>query len=345
MAPRSSFRARRFERAQIRNVFEFAVQVLVTGASGYIATHIVQQLLQAGYRVVATVRSLQNETKIRPLRDLEFADERLELKEADLGDADCWLPVVAGCDYVLHVASPFPLQDDESIIQIAVDGTLNVLRACAKTPSGHADEDREFDENDWTNLESPKVLFYAKSKTIAEQAAWKFVEENTENKFKLTALNPTFTMKKFLTFEVPAIPPLQMGMVDVRDVAQAHILAMTRPESDGERILVTQQPSWSFRRICTVLSEEFKPQGYTIPFLNVPYAFVWLYSFISVEARASLCRLNRKVVFNNEKSKKLLGLEYRDVRSSIIEMAYSIIERGIAPKKSGYKGPPSVSEK
>ncbi|KAI6173805.1 NAD dependent epimerase/dehydratase family protein [Aphelenchoides besseyi] len=337
-------------------------RVLVTGASGYIASHCVQQLLDLGYTVRGTVRSLKNEVKVQPLRELKNAAERLELQEADLNDADPWLNVVEGCDYVLHVASPFTLDDNETLIPIAVNGTLNVLKACSKASTvkkvvltsscaavneGHDEEERAFNEEDWTNIESPKVMNYAKSKT----AAWDFLKDNEGHQFKLTCLNPTFvigplltntlgasvtTMKKFLNFEVPGIPPLQMGMVDVRDVARAHILAMQRPETDGERILITTE-SWWFKKICAVLSEEFK--SYLIPFLPVPYPFVWLYSFISVEARASLCRLNRKVVFNNEKSKKLLGLEYRDVRESIISVAYSLIERGLVPKKSGYQGP------
>ncbi|KAI6205698.1 hypothetical protein M3Y94_00821900 [Aphelenchoides besseyi] len=343
-------------------------RVLVTGASGYIASHCVQQLLDLGYKVRGTVRSLKNEVKVQPLRELKNAVERLELQEADLNDADSWLNVVEGCDYVLHVASPFTLDDNETLIPVAVNGTLNVLKACSKASTvkkvvltsscaavneGHDEEERTFNEEDWTNIESPKVMNYAKSKTLAERAAWDFLKENKDNQFKLTCLNPTFvigplltntlgasitTMKKFLNFEVPGIPPLHMGMVDVRDVARAHILAMQRPETDGERILITTE-SWWFKKICAVLSEEFKSQGYIIPFLPVPYPFVWLYSFISVEAKASLCRLNRKVVFDNEKSKKLLGLEYRDVRDSIISGAYSLIERDLVPKKSGYRGP------
>jgi len=349
-------------------------KVLVTGASGYIATHCVQQLLDEGYSVRGTVRSLKNADKIKPLRDLTYANERLELVEADLMDLpEKWTNVIKDCNFVLHVASPFPLVDDHTIVQIAVDGTLTVLKACAKCPSvkkvvltsscaavneGHEDEDRVFSEDDWTNLESNKVLYYAQSKTAAEKAAWDFVKENKEHQFKMTALNPTFvigpllmdtpgtsitTVKKFLNFEVPAIPPLQMGMVDVRDTAKAHILAMKTPESDGERILITEQPSVSFRKMCEILSDEFRSQGYYIPFIQAPYSFVWLYSFISVEARASLGRLNRKILFNNEKSKKLLNLEYRPVKDSIIEMGYSLIERGIVPKKWGYTGPSKLT--
>jgi dihydroflavonol-4-reductase len=104
--------------------------------------------------------------------------------------------IVDGCDYVLHVASPFPLTNDESIVQVAVDGTLNVLKACAKCPTvkkvvltssvaaineGHDNEDRMFNEKDWTNVDSKKVLFYSKSKTVAEKKAWDFVRENSKS--------------------------------------------------------------------------------------------------------------------------------------------------------------------
>jgi nucleoside-diphosphate-sugar epimerase len=124
-------------------------RVLVTGASGYIATHCVQQLLDKGYTVRGTVRSLKNEEKVKPLRELKHASERLELVEADLLDEyDKWIGfvhfllmynlnfrIIGDCEFVLHLASPFPLVDDESTVQIAVNGTLNVLKACAKSPS------------------------------------------------------------------------------------------------------------------------------------------------------------------------------------------------------------------
>ena len=107
----------------------------MTGSSGYLATHCVQQLLQDGYKVRGTVRSLKNKAKVDPLRSLEFANERLELIEADLENIDSWKSAVKDCDYVLHTASPFPIIADESIVKTAVDGTLAVLKACAKEKS------------------------------------------------------------------------------------------------------------------------------------------------------------------------------------------------------------------
>ncbi|CAD5229333.1 unnamed protein product [Bursaphelenchus okinawaensis] len=341
-------------------------KVLVTGASGYVATHCVQQLLAQNYHVRGTVRSLKNEKKIKPIRDIADNSPLLELVEADLEQAAGWDEVVEGCDYVLHVASPFPLEDDVTVIETAVNGTLNVLKACANSTAvkkvvltsscaaineGHDDEDRIFDEDDWTIVESKKVQSYAVSKTEAELAAWDFVKTNKKHQFKLTVINPTFvvgpvlmdtagssitTVKKFLNNEVPAIPPLEMGMVDVRDVAKAHILAMERSESDGERILITCQ-TVAFSQMVKFIGREFRSQGYKSPFITAPYFLVWVWSFIDKEAAASLPRLNRKILFDNSKSKKLLGLEYCNIEDAVVDMCYSLIDRGMIPKKQGYK--------
>ncbi|KAK6045514.1 3-beta hydroxysteroid dehydrogenase/isomerase family protein, partial [Cooperia oncophora] len=211
---------------------------------------------------------------------------------------------VSDCDYVLHIASPFPIVSDPSCVDIAVTGTLNVLRAVSKEPSVkkvvltsscaavHEGQTygKTYDETSWTNVDDPKVDYYAKSKTLAEKAAWDFVNNIKDgNKFKLTCLNPTFVvgpliideegasislMRRFLNFEWPALPELNLACVDVRDVAKAHLLAMHCPESDGERILITSQPSFWFRDIARILGEEFRPQG-TKPFLLNQKRFVF----------------------------------------------------------------------
>uniref|UniRef100_A0A914E9G8 NAD-dependent epimerase/dehydratase domain-containing protein n=1 Tax=Acrobeloides nanus TaxID=290746 RepID=A0A914E9G8_9BILA len=169
-------------------------------ASGYVATHCVQQLLAAGYLVRGTVRSLKNSEKVQPLRVLKFAQERLELVEADLEKADSWPKAVDSCDYVLHVASPIH-KPDIDMIKVAVDGTLNVLKACAKChivkkvvfTIGHETTDRVLTEDDWSNVNG-NISEYSKSKTLAEKAAWDFVKSIPEgdNQFKLTCLNPGF---------------------------------------------------------------------------------------------------------------------------------------------------------
>ncbi|KHN74926.1 Dihydroflavonol-4-reductase [Toxocara canis] len=310
-------------------------RVLVTGASGFLGIHCVQQLLREGYTVRGTVRDVKNQVKIEPLRELEGGD-KVELVEADLEDDKGWTDAVKGCTYVLHVASPFPIVADESIIKTAVDGTLRVLRAaaqelsvkkvvltssCAAINEGHDDPERIFNEDDWTNVNSKLVPNYSKSKTLAEKAAWDFVRDT------------------------PAVPYVEIGMVDVRDVVFAHIKSLRESRSDGERILVTAQPSISFMEIANVLRKEFGPQGYYLPRFQVPYAVLWLYSFFDREARELLVRVGHQVHFDTTKAETLLGMKFMDPKQSLIEMAYDVIERGMAPKRRGYHGrPPSSTD-
>ncbi|KAE9420223.1 hypothetical protein Angca_009532, partial [Angiostrongylus cantonensis] len=340
--------------------------VLVTGASGYIASHCVRLLLNYDYRVRGTVRSLKNEKKVTPIRRLQ-QDGRLELVEADLMNGECWKSAVSGCKYILHVASPFMIVPDASCVDIAVTGTLNVLRAASKEYSvkkvvltssctavngkfseGHP-QDKVFDETSWTNVTNPDVDYYSRSKTLAEKAAWDFVDKIKDgNKFALTALNPTFVvgpllideegasislMRRFLNREMPAIPELNLACVDVRDVAKAHVEAMRRPETDGERILITSQPSFFFSDIARVLGREFRRQGYWVPYYQVPYWVLWLYSFFDKEAAATLKRVGNIARFDNSKAKRLLGLEFSDPAKAMVEMGYSLIERGIVKKR------------
>uniref|UniRef100_A0A0K0DR88 3Beta_HSD domain-containing protein n=1 Tax=Angiostrongylus cantonensis TaxID=6313 RepID=A0A0K0DR88_ANGCA len=166
---------------------------------------------------------------------------------------------------------------------------------------GHP-QDKVFDETSWTNVTNPDVDYYSRSKTLAEKAAWDFIHF----RFALTALNPTFVvgpllideegasislMRRFLNREMPAIPELNLACVDVRDVAKAHVEAMRRPETDGERILITSQPSFFFSDIARVLGREFRRQGYWVPYYQVPYWVLWLYSFFDKEAAATLKRV------------------------------------------------------
>ncbi|KHJ84037.1 hypothetical protein OESDEN_16254 [Oesophagostomum dentatum] len=199
---------------------------------------------------------------------------------------------VSGCTFILHVASPWPIVADESTIKTAVEGTLCVLRAASMEPSvkkvvltsscaaindGHPNDSRVFDETCWTDLESPNVDNYAKSKTLAERAAWDFWSTlDHNNRFALTVLNPTFVigpmlsdcengsatiigrMMDFRTY--PASPKACLGAVDVRDVAKAHVEALLRPESDGERILISARSIW-FKDMMNWLRKEFRKMG------------------------------------------------------------------------------------
>lgn len=187
--------------------------ILVTGASGYIATHIVKQLLENDFRVRGTVRSLEDQKKVLPLKTLVTKPKyELELCEADLLNDDCWLSVIKDCTYVLHTASPFPNKtprDENEIINPAVNGTLSVLKACIQpgskvkkvvlTSSVAAVAGDNFKhlytytENDWPDLENQQA--YTKSKIMSEKAAWNFMKENNP-KFALVTINPGYVMVK-----------------------------------------------------------------------------------------------------------------------------------------------------
>ncbi|GFO29722.1 NADPH-dependent aldehyde reductase ari1-like isoform x2, partial [Plakobranchus ocellatus] len=239
--------------------------VLVTGASGFLGRHVVKVLQEKGYRVRGTVRSLKNAKRVEHLYNLcPNAKFKLELVEADLTKDETWLDAVEGCTYIHHVASPFPLEDvnrDEEIIGPAIQGTLGVMKAAAKTGmvkrivltssssavgfvGGNKDPRTE---KDWTNINDKGISAYPKSKVLAEKAAWEFVANLPENeKFELAVINPVFILgpvlqgsggtsfeiiQQILMKEVPVVPHFNLGVCDVRDVAEAHLRCMTLPEA------------------------------------------------------------------------------------------------------------------
>ncbi len=246
-------------------------RVLVTGGSGFIGGHCIAELIQAGYRVHTTVRSSAREADVRTMVAAcgVVGRERLTFTVADLTSDDGWPEAVADCDYVLHVASPFPTDDpehEEDVIVPARDGTLRVLRAArdagirrvvltssfAAVGYGHGTLDREFTEEDWTNLDGRGITAYVKSKVLAERAAWDFI--NSEGRqTELTVINPVATFGPVFSDDLSSsiVPILtliltrghQMANVsfpvaDVRDVADVHRRAMTHPAAAGERFIV-----------------------------------------------------------------------------------------------------------
>uniref|UniRef100_A0A914UPQ7 NAD-dependent epimerase/dehydratase domain-containing protein n=1 Tax=Plectus sambesii TaxID=2011161 RepID=A0A914UPQ7_9BILA len=343
--------------------------VLVTGASGYLATRCVQQLLKAGYKVRGTVRCVKNDEKIAPLKALK-GSERLQLVEADLTSEDNWDSALKGVTFVLHMASPYPglSSTDESTITTAVSGVHNVLKAAAKVPtvkrvvltsSGltimdfdklRAHPDYVFSEADWPeNLE--KLASYAVSKVKAERAAWDFVKQLTadQHKFELVViipfliLGPTLTdvvggsvgvVQRFLTKPMAKLPKICIPSVDVRDVAKAHILAMTAAGAAGERIAVVYQPSYWITQMARNLSEEFSSQGFDIPTEE-------LKEHDDTSALDPLAQVLLKqrpygvdIKIDTTKMKEILGMDKLiDTKSSVIDSAYSLFERNIVEKR------------
>src|SRR5450631_1143448 len=244
--------------------------ILVTGGSGFIGSYCILQLLAAGHQVRTTVRSLKRGQEVLTLLQAGGAEpgDRLSIVTADLESDAGWPDAVAGCEYVLHVASPFPVgvpEDEHELIVPAREGALRVLRASrdagvkrvvltssfAAVGYGVKPQLTPFDETNWTDLASDGLTAYVKSKTLAERAAWKFIAAEG-GQLELSVVNPVavfgpvlgpdystsiFLVQKMMAGAVPGCPRLWFGVVDVRDVADLHIRAMTHPAAKGERFL------------------------------------------------------------------------------------------------------------
>jgi len=364
-------------------VDENVPSVLVSGATGYVATHTIQQLLISGkYRVRGTVRSLKNEEKVKALQRLvPDAKYPLELCEGDLQNKDSWIPAVKGCKYVLHIASPFPLnapKNADEVIRPAVDGTLNVLSACADSGTvkrvvltssiasiscglaGHPGrQNNTYCEEDWSPPEACEP--YERSKVLAEKAAWDYMKKlSDEKKFELAVVNPAvilgpiltkFTgasvdiIKAVLAGEVPGVVDISMGVVDVRDVARAHIIAMEKPECDGKRFLLVSESNVPYQRICQVMNNEFVPQGYKAAGkMKIPKFVAWFLSKFNSQLRAAYPNIGKTVIYNTDRMTNVLGIQPIDADKSIIETAYSLVEFGLIPKTPQYHGPGSKAE-
>ncbi|MFC6102510.1 SDR family oxidoreductase [Olivibacter domesticus] len=263
--------------------------VLVTGGTGFVAIHTLLQLLQQGYQVRTTLRSLARKSDvIGALRSGGINNfEKLSFYKADLNDDGGWKDAVAGCDYVLHMASPFPAkepEDENELIIPARDGALRVLKAARDagvkrvvlTSSFAAigysldTKNHVFTEEDWTD---PNIVIppYIKSKTVAERAAWAFIE-NEGGDLELTVINPVgifgpilggissasvnVVIKGVINGTTNQSPPFTMGVVDVRDVSDIHIKAMLHPNAKGERFLATSDGIMSFYDVAQLIKKE-----------------------------------------------------------------------------------------
>jgi dihydroflavonol-4-reductase len=336
--------------------------VLVTGGSGFVGIHVILQLRAAGHEVRTTVRGPgRRDAVLAMLREGgAAAPERLSFFTADLTGDEGWREAATGCDYVLHVASPLstsvPKDENEMIIP-ARDGTLRVLRAARDagvkravvTSSlgaiayGHPPREKPFDETDWTNLDGLDAQPYIKSKTLAERAAWDFVAREGGG-LELSVVNPAgifgpvlgpdFSgsieiVKSLLDGAMPAVPRVYFGLVDVRDVADLHLRAMTAPEAKGERFIAVSGETLSILDIAGVLRRELGSRARRVPRLQAPDWVVRLGARRIPLLRAVVPMLGKVRHATSAKARALLGWQARSNEQAILSTAESLIRLGL----------------
>ena len=331
-------------------------KVLVTGATGYIGLHCVQQLLNQGYAVNGSVRSPERKEEVfEALQKHNTPTENLNLFTFNLTEDDGWDEGMEGCDYLLHVASPIALENhnEDFFVKPAVAGVKRAFKYAKKhnvkkvvlTSSVAAifdtlEEKTDYDETDWSDPENPSISHYAKSKTLAEKAAWDFVD-NEDNVFELAVINPALVIGPSLsgdlgesnkaiamvtTGKMPVAVPLQFGYVDVRDVAAAHLLAMQNSNSNGERFALAEKDLW-YKDVAKVLRDNGFDKA---PTFNVPVWLAKILANFSKELKVTLPYLGRvRSVNNTSKAKDILGWNPRPAEESIIDIAEQIKEMGL----------------
>jgi nucleoside-diphosphate-sugar epimerase len=336
--------------------------VLVTGGSGFIGSHCILQLLAAGHQVRTTVRNLKREPEVRALLKAGGVEpgDRLSFAAVDLTSDVGWPEAVAGCDYVLHVASPFPpnipKHEDELIVP-AREGSLRVLRAArdakvkrvvltssfAAIGYGHPEQSAPFDETAWTDTNAADVLPYPKSKTLAERAAWDFIAREGGG-LELSVVNPVgvfgpvlgrdystsiIIVEKMMDGSMPGCPRIHFGAVDVRDVADLHLRAMTNPAAKGERFLAVAGDFVSILDIAAILRKDLGEAARRVPTRELPDWLLRVISLFDPRVKQVLPELGKRKNATNAKARRVLGWTPRSNEECIVATAESLLRLGI----------------
>lgn len=347
--------------------------VLVTGGSGFLGAHCILDLLKAGYRVRTTVRSAKREADVLAMLKAGGAEPgaALSFAIADLMADAGWPQAVAGCDYVLHVASPFPpgvpKHEDELIIP-AREGALRVLRAArdagvkrvvvtssfAAIGYGKLPPDgRPFTEENWTDP-TGKVSAYVKSKTLAERAAWGFIAAEG-GALELAVVNPvgifgpvlgadhstsTEFIRRMMDGAMPGLPRLSFGVVDVRDVVDLHLRAMTNPAARGERFLAVAGDFMTVREIAQTLKTRLGAAAARVSTRELPDWLVRFVGLFSAEAAQVVPELGKAKNASNEKAVRMLGWAPRPREDALVATGESLIRLGLLKRSKQRDGKP-----
>ncbi|MEJ6404369.1 NAD-dependent epimerase/dehydratase family protein [Yoonia sp. 2307UL14-13] len=336
--------------------------VLLTGATGYIAKHIALQLLNAGYDVRGTVRSISRAAEVadavRPhLNGTTDLDTRLTCVALDLSRDDGWDEAMAGVDILMHTASPFPLvqpKDADDVIRPAVDGALRAVKAahnagvkrivmtsstaaisgCALSTGQTA-----YDENNWTDTTDDRVNPYGKSKTLAERAVWDYAKEYPE--LKVTMINPGFVVgapldktfgtsveviARILRAKDPMVPQFGFTCVDVRDVAETHVTVIDKPETHGQRIMIVDRFMW-FVDMAKAIKAAY-PNRKVVTRV-APNFFVRLLGIFDPAVRSIVPDLGKRQAMDNARAAATLGRPMRPVPEAVVDTATYLIDEDL----------------
>ena len=334
--------------------------VLVTGGSGFIAQHCILALLEAGYRVRTTLRSLSREAEVLSNLRTGGAEpgDRLSFVAGDLTADDGWVEAAADCAYIIHGASPTPSGDqvrEEDWIRPAVDGNLRVLRAARDAGVrrvvltsafgaigvGHKPRIRPFDETDWSDLNG-NVAPYQRSKTLAERASWDFIAREGSG-LELATVNPTTVLGPALGSDYshsirliknlldgqPGCPKINTCVVDVRDVADLHLRAMTDPAANGERFLAASGESLWMVEIARLLNQRLGKGAKKVSTRVLPNWFIRVVALFNPAMKGIVPHLGVNMNASGDKAKRLLGWAPRSREDAIVATAESLIRLGL----------------